>query len=91
MIEIQEYIHRKPRMFEITIKKSLKQKSFLCTLAHELVHAQQYAYGRLSEFNYLWDGVDYSEKSYYEFPWEQEARMLEYILYNLYKEQHGHN
>lgn len=89
MIEIQEYIHRKPRFFEITIRKSLSEKSFLCTLAHELVHAQQYAYGKLSEYDFLWDGVDYTGKSYHEFPWEQEARMLEVILYKLYEEKYG--
>lgn len=91
MIEVQEYIHRKPRMFEITIKKTLCDKSFVSTLAHELVHAEQYAYGRLSEFDFLWDGVDYTGKSYHEFPWEHEARMFEYILYNLYKEKYGNS
>ena len=78
-------------MFEITIKKTLCDKSFISTLAHELVHAEQYAYGKLSEFDFLWDGVDYTGKSYHEFPWEQEARMFEYILYNLYKEKYGNS
>lgn len=91
MIEVQEYVHRKPRMFEVTIKKTLCDKSFISTLAHELVHAKQYAYGRLSEFNFIWEGKDYTGKSYFELPWEQEARMIEHFLFELYKDRYGKN
>ena len=89
--EVLDYNNYKARMFLIVLKKKKSEQSMLKTLAHEMVHVKQYAYGELSEKNYLWEGKDYSNKSYFQFPWEQQAMMLEHFLYRLYKEQYGHN
>lgn len=89
--EVLEYTHYKPRMFLIVLKKKKSISSMLTTLAHEMVHVKQYAYCELSENHYMWEGKDYSKKSYFQLPWEQQAMMLEHFLYRLYKEQYGHN
>lgn len=65
----------------------------LQTLAHEMVHAKQYARGELvnigSTAACLWQGKSYywpevSTEEYFFSPWEVEAYGLSYGLYNLY-------
>jgi hypothetical protein len=85
--EVLEYnSQRKPRSFKIRLRKKKSHKSLIKTLAHELVHVKQFALGEMSEFHDRWrDGVDHKETDYYDLPWEIEARMMEHVLYDKYK------
>ncbi len=85
--EVLEYnSQRKPRSFKIRLRKKKSYKSLIKTLAHELVHVKQFALGEMSEFHDRWrDGVDHKETDYYDLPWEIEARMMEHVLYDKYK------
>ena len=85
--DILEYnSQRKARTFKIRLRNKKSHKSFIKTLAHELVHVKQYALGEMSEFHDLWkDGVDHKDTPYYDLPWEIEARTMEHILYDKYK------
>jgi hypothetical protein len=82
--------HGKPRGFEIALKSTLDEKMMMTTLAHELVHVQQYATGRLADDHRKWcaskmkDDINYEDQ-----PWEIEANMMEAILLDKYKEQYG--
>lgn len=78
---------KKPRHFKITLKKKKSLKATIKTLAHEMVHVKQFARGELSEFHDVWDGVDHSCTPYFDQPWEIEARTLEHILFDMYKEK----
>lgn len=61
-------------------------------LAHEMVHAKQYALGELVDLkadSCLWQGVEYKEfdaasEEYYFSPWEVEAYGKQVGLYELY-------
>ena len=46
--------------YEIDLKRSLKLRELLCTLAHELVHVKQYEEGTLTQTNE--EGMDYWDK-----------------------------
>jgi hypothetical protein len=71
-------------------------KNLMINIAHELVHAQQIASGRLVNrgfllkdniltYGWIWEGQEYSQISYDKQPWEIEARNLEENIYNLCK------
>ena len=84
--DILEYnSQRKARTFKIRLRKKKSFKSFIKTLAHEMVHVKQFALGEMSEFHDRWkDGVDYKDTPYYDLPWEIEARTMEHVLYDKY-------
>lgn len=67
----------------IAIDSRLNIETMLTVLAHEMVHAKQYAFGqlRVGENGYIWLGKEY-DVSYYESPWELEAFGRERILAN---------
>lgn len=64
----------------------------LTTIAHEMVHAQQYFSGRLEikDKAFYWDGKKYPnwyiKFFYWILPWEREARSKEKILYRRLRE-----
>ncbi len=69
-----------PREIEIRIDATLKKKDLLETIAHEMVHAQQYASRSLQDTktgrgNRYWNSKAVNEKKtcYYFLPWEIEA------------------
>lgn len=74
-----EYCDRKdrPRQFLIGIRKTLPRKTALRTLAHEVVHAWQYATGHMYDCDgesTKWRGRKFSGKiGYWESPWEIDA------------------
>jgi hypothetical protein len=75
----------RPREFLIRIDNTLPIRTFLETLMHELTHVKQYAKGELGwlsrEDITTWQGQRVSRKiSYYDYPWEIEARGREYGL-----------
>ena len=77
-------------LIEIEISRSqrnikLSQKEIMISLAHEMVHAQQIASGRMvDKHNRIqFDGEYYFKNSiaYKDMPWEIEAYALEEIVY----------
>jgi hypothetical protein len=82
----------KPRNFTITIHPNLSKKMTLIVLAHEMVHVKQYAKGELKDLlrtnmvRYLGELYDDEKISYWNHPWEIEARSLEVELYNKFKQ-----
>jgi len=83
-IAIDDYNSKgQPRSFVLFVNSADSPKEKLITLAHELVHARQYAYGELHEYNNVWRGREYDvDKIYYdELPWEVEAESLGQELY----------
>lgn len=67
----------------IAVDSRLPLETLLITLAHEMVHAKQYALGQLKigKRGYIWLGKEY-KTTYYESPWELQAFGLERILAN---------
>lgn len=78
----------RPRDFEIELlNKDRTRLSIITTLAHEMVHAKQFAYGQLKDkvvkrkFVTTWHGVPYDDEvDYWDHPWEIEAYGLENSL-----------
>lgn len=72
----------------IAIDSQLDIEDLFTTLAHEMVHAKQYARGQLKSvitkngnLTYQWLGYIY-ESEYVDSPWEQEAFRRERLLAN---------
>lgn len=67
----------------IAIDGRLPLETMLTVLAHEMVHAKQYAFGqlRVGKNGYIWLGKKY-DVSYYESPWELQAFSRERVLAN---------
>jgi len=81
---------RKPRNFEILIKPNMARHKTLKVLAHEMVHAKQYARGELSNelITAKWQGKTFkltgSLEDYLNYPWEIEAFGREHGMYLVY-------
>jgi hypothetical protein len=77
---IWEDSNYRPKEFTITIDRGLKQRMFLETVAHEMVHVKQWAKGEMFDFvaevgvcRFHGKKIDSSKMNYYDFPWEIEA------------------
>ena len=72
-----------PREFVIAIQSNLNDREKMITLAHEMVHAKQYAYGELNEEMNKWCGVavNADDIDYDDRPWEIEAESIAHELY----------
>ena len=73
----------KPREFILELKSKQSEKELLKTLAHEMTHVAQYAYGKLNEKGNMWLSrkLDYDSVPYHKRPWEKEAFKMEKKLY----------
>jgi len=77
----------RPRQFNIEINSKLKLRVLLETLAHELVHAKQFARGELYQstvtMRHRWQGTWMPAKlpNYWDQPWEIEAHGREAGLF----------
>jgi hypothetical protein len=81
--EVVEYNGKnKPREFLIYIKDGIGAPATFRTLAHELVHVKQYAYGHTNDTLTIWHKkvVDSDNLDYWYHPWEIEAYGLETSL-----------
>jgi len=82
----------RPRVFDLEIHSKMKLRKILETVAHEMVHAKQYARGELyqgSRVNkHRWQGK-WLEKDpdYWDQPWEIEAHGRETGLFIRWAEQ----
>lgn len=68
----------RPREFDIDIDRKLRMRAILETVAHELVHAKQFARGELYQSSmtakHRWQGKWLSKNiDYWDLPWEIEA------------------
>jgi len=72
-----------PREFTIEINRNDTPEEKLKTIAHELVHAKQYAKNELNEEMNIWLGqkVDSETMKYFEQPWEIEAESVGLNMY----------
>jgi len=84
----------KPREFDIELDKTQSDEELLVTVMHEMVHASQYANGRLRERfvpRHRVDWMDgnkvYDNTKYKDLPWEQEAYQLQEVLYENFIER----
>ena len=87
---VDDYV--RPKEFEITINPNHHEPDLL-SIAHEMVHAKQYARGELKELISLpgqvnWKGVrkemTNEGEGYMDQPWEVEAYAKEHVLYREY-------
>jgi len=89
LTEVEDYNSSgKPREFILEINRNQSDNEILRTLAHEMVHVQQYAYGKLNEEATRWCGEKCArDLVYHEQPWEIEANDVGDIIYNDYMEK----
>lgn len=78
------------REFEFVLNPSICRKNQIKTIAHELVHMQQFARGKLkhhSNLNFTWMGkvLNPNRYKYQNIPWEKDAIQEEIKLYEWYK------
>jgi len=76
------------RELAIALDSRLSHEQLFCTLAHEMVHAKQYARGQLKiydkrngDFGFKWMGQR-CDSDYLDCPWEVEAFSRERVLAN---------
>ena len=99
---IMDYEHdweksRNPKRFYFEISKEIRtEQKLLECLAHEMVHIEQYARGRLdytrtSADIKRWEGKEYDirKKPYWFWPWEVEAYGKEIGLVSMFLEQNA--
>lgn len=76
-------IRKKPREFQIQVRRNKSKRYMMMTLAHEIVHLKQYAMGELDENMNVWKGKRIpSDMDYWDAPWEIEAHGREYGLWS---------
>jgi len=68
-----------PREFLIEINPNIGAHQILRTLAHEMVHVRQFAYGHTNETLSKWHDlkIDSDDLDYWDHPWEIEAHGME--------------
>lgn len=68
----------------ISLDSRLNTETVCTVLAHEMVHAKQYAFGqlKLDDVGYRWLGKRWHDTQYYDYPWEIEAFSRERLLAN---------
>lgn len=75
----------RPRSFDLEIHSKMSMRKLLTTVAHEMVHAKQYARGELYQGvrvnKYRWQGKWVGEMNYWDEPWEIEAHGRETGLF----------
>jgi len=71
----------KPREFEIEVFSLMSAKDILKTIAHEMVHIKQFAYGETNESLTRWKGQPQTDEDYWLCPWEVEAHGMEIGLF----------
>lgn len=86
-----------PQWFEIELNSRYRGYTVYHTLAHEMVHVRQWARGDLKdgpEGRVLWKKRvrvwDTEAFSYWDSPWEVEARGLEQSLYQRFLKDYGY-
>lgn len=91
LTEVDDYNHSgKPREFLIDVDLNQTEKEIIRTLAHEMVHVKQYAYGELNEEGTNWCGTYLPrDLAYHEQPWEIEAHDISDLLLEQFMENYN--
>lgn len=91
LTEVDDYnASGKPREFILEINRNQSEEEIIHTLAHEMVHVRQYAYGELNEEATYWCGKQYAhDLKYHEQPWEIEAHDVSNIILHDYLERYN--
>ena len=78
----------RPREFLIRVDNSLRLRTLLTTIAHELVHVKQWATGEMWEYSAIHSTTRWKQKKirtdktdYWDLPWEIEAHGREIGLF----------
>jgi hypothetical protein len=92
---IDDYeVYDRPRHFELEINCGLRLRRLLETVAHELVHAKQFARGelyqgiRMSKNRWQGEWIN-NDVDYWDLPWEIEAHGREVGLFVRWAEEAG--
>lgn len=93
--------NHRPREYEMDLCNHLKDSMLFRVLAHEIVHIRQYATGDLKDLitqanyckwkNELVQSEGRGSGSYFDFPWEVEARRDQEIILRSWKKTHGYH
>ena len=88
---VEDYnLSGKPREFVLDIYRNQIEEEIIRTLAHEMVHVKQYAYGELNEEATYWCGQTLPRGlKYHEQPWEIEAHDVGDILVEQFVEKYN--
>lgn len=79
--------------YDISIEPTMNLQSIIMTIAHEMVHVNQYVRGYLKETfeEYsIWKGKKYFNNQYYMLPWEIEANGISIALYEHFVDTFSH-
>lgn len=76
----------RPRSFLIELHNFMTIENYIKTLLHELWHVNQHVKGALRDKRgkRYWRGVDHTTTDYSDQPWEQQAFIMENVLYQKY-------
>ena len=76
----------RPRAFEIEMHNRMDIYHYTRTLLHELWHVYQHVMGVLKDKHgkRYWRGIDHYLTDYDDQPWEQQAFMMEEVLFEEY-------
>jgi hypothetical protein len=98
---IWEDDNHRPREYEMELCNYLKDRMLYRVLAHEVVHIRQYATGDLKDLAAHADYSKWKNKmvkadgpgkiSYFDLPWEKEARRDQEIILRDWKKAHGYH
>lgn len=98
---IWEDDNQRPRSFDMELCNYLKDRMLYRVLAHEIVHIRQYATGDLKDLATHADYCKWKNKmvlaegrgsgSYFDLPWEVEARRDQEVILSSWKKAHGYH
>lgn len=91
----------RPREFDMELCYYINDRTLFRILAHEIVHVKQYATGDLKDLtvkvNYCkWKNdlilaEGRGSGSYFDLPWEKEARKYQEVIFNEWRKTHGYH
>ena len=83
-IEIKAILQGYPvlKKYILYLKSDISNYELLSVICHEMVHLSQYNSGKLKleGTTFKWEGKSYNHVSYWERPWEKEAKEKQYDI-----------
>lgn len=93
--------NNRPREFDMDLCNHINDRTLFRVLAHEIVHIRQYATGDLKDLATHADYCKWKNKlvqsegrgrgSYFDLPWEKEARRDQEIIFNEWRRAHNYH
>ena len=80
--------HPQIKTYTLFLRSTIRYYDLLPIICHEMVHLKQYHEGRLElkDTTFYWNHIPYKNVSYWNRPWEQEARSKQYEIEKQVKE-----